>query len=69
MWHSVANGGSGIEVDEESQLTKKEWDLHFQGLWWDVFSRLGQEGFTCCLLILTLTDTLEVVRVVLRLTT
>ena len=32
------------------QLTKKERDLHCQGLWWKEFQRRSLEDFTCCLL-------------------
>ena len=47
-WDTLANGGSRIEVDKESQLTTKEGDIHCQGLWWKEFRRLSQEDSTCC---------------------
>ena len=60
MWHSVADGGSRIEVDEEShRLTKKERDPHCQGLWLKERQKLNREDSTSCLRTLKLTDTLE----------
>ena len=55
MWHSVSNGGSRNEVDEEG------------GLWLNERQRLGLEDSTFCLRTLKFTDTLEVVQPVRRL--
>ena len=53
-------------VAPELKLTKER-DHHCQGLWLRELRRLSREDSTFCLLTWRLTDTLEVVRVVLRL--
>ena len=56
MWHSVADGGSRIE---ESKLTKKERDPHWQELWLKEHQKLNPEDSTSCLRTLKPADTLE----------
>ena len=69
MWHSVANGGSRIGVDEgRSQLTKKEGaGLPLLRMWLKERQRLSLEYSTFCLRTMDFTDTLEVVKAVRRL--
>ena len=68
VWHSAANWWlRNWSWRRRSQLTKKERDRHCQGLLLRERRRLSREDSTFCLLTVRLTDSLEVVLVVLRL--